>query len=446
LNRRYTLISLLTTLFLSSHSEIPAHATSQCLADVSMSNPPQINIGDQIDHYLIKEFRGTGTITLVYIAEDVLLNRLVAIKIGSKRYSHGPSPLLYEAQTLVDLNAPHTTRVLAVGSIDGEHYYVYEYMAASLRQEIEQHKRLSWRNCLRSLLRIAEAIDHLHRRGYVHADIRPRNVMYDTRGFCYLSDMATTRHAEGMNWNVAMEFANKNIDLVKYAPPEARLKPDEYMLDPSFDIWSLGLVMYEALTGVSLVVPNKELFSVGFNSDIKLPTSFDATIPAIFDDLCSCCLSLEPQDRFPISQVLTLLRQINESEKPFKPKVFISHTTADREFVEEHIVGFLESNGINTWYSKAEIQSASEWERGILQGLQESAWFLLVMSEASSRSEWVKDEVFWAIDNRQERIIPVLIDQVDMGDFHIRLRRIQAIDMRFQPEVVNEKILKALWN
>jgi hypothetical protein len=56
--------------------------------------------------------------------------------------------------------------VLAVGSIDGEHYYVYEYMAASLRQEIEQQKRLSWRNCLRSLLRKAEAIDHLHRRGF----------------------------------------------------------------------------------------------------------------------------------------------------------------------------------------------------------------------------------------------------------------------------------------
>ncbi len=317
-------------------------------------------------------------------------------------------------------------------------------MQHNLRDEIVSHGRLGWKNVLRTFLRVAEAIDHLHRRGYVYGDIRPRNIMYDKRGLAFLSDMVMVRYSDNHGWQEALDQANMEAARVKYAPPEARLFHSEYALVPSFDIWSIGMVLYESLTGKSLVQTKEELMSTGFDGNFPIPSSLNADIPEDFDEICANCLRLEPDARYSSGELLDRLRQINESKRPFKPKVFISHSTRDRDFVEQHIVGLLESNGIDTWYSKVSIQSASEWERSILNGLEQSNWFLVVMSEASSQSEWVKDEVFWAIDHRKSNIIPVLKDQVEMADFHIRFRRIQAVDLRMDAEVHNQKILDIL--
>lgn len=416
-----------------------------------------INVGDKIDHFLIKEFKGAGHFSLVYVAHDTHLGRLVALKFANTSIANSSPdnpdhpekgeeslPLLREARSMVDLHAPHTTRVLSIGKYKNEIYLVYEYMNQTLEQELVSHGSLGWQNCLRSFHRIAETIDHLHRRGYVHGDLRPRIIMYDDRGLCYVADMVIVRRAGMVKWQNALNLAVSKMDVFEYAPPEARLQPDEYVLDPSFDIWSIGLVMYEALTGQSLVKPLDELRQHGFDVNYPSPVSFDASIPHQFEEICRICLSVEPEDRYTSSQLLEAIQGISQSERPKKPKVFISHASKDREFVEDHIVRFLESNGVSTWYSKATIQSATEWERSILQGLRECSWFLLVMSTASCQSEWVKDEVFWGIDNRQDRIIPIIIDDVDVSDFHIRLRRIQAIDLREDPGVDNEQILELI--
>jgi serine/threonine protein kinase len=317
-------------------------------------------------------------------------------------------------------------------------------MHRTLEQELINHGNLRWHNCLRSFLRVAETIEHLHRRGYVHGDLRPRIIMYDERGLCYIADMMIVRRTEMVKRLDALQVTTGDTDPFEYAPPEARLGNDDYILHPSFDIWSIGILMYEALTGQKLVSSVAQLQDRGFDTDFKSPVSFDADIPEKFDEICRVCLSPDPKNRYTSSQLLRALRRINESEQPARPRVFISHASNDREFVENHIIRFLESNGVATWYSKATIQSATDWERSILQGLQECCWFLLVMSVSSVQSEWVKDELFWGIDHRLDRIIPVIIDDVDRGDFHIRLRRIQAIDLRDKPDVNNQDILKLI--
>ena len=64
-----------------------------------------------------------------------------------------------------------------------------------------------------------------------------------------------------------------------------------------------------------------------------------------------------------------------------------------------------------------------------MQGLAQCEWFLIALSPAVMESDWVKDELFWAIDNRKEKIIPVLIEECDPGEMHIRMRRLQVIDL-----------------
>jgi predicted Zn finger-like uncharacterized protein len=122
-------------------------------------------------------------------------------------------------------------------------------------------------------------------------------------------------------------------------------------------------------------------------------------------------------------------------------RVFISHSTRDRAFVEREIVRFLDEHGVATWYAEQDIHTASQWERAILQGLESCDWLIVVMSPRSAASEWVKDEVHWAIEHRPQRIIPVLIEDCNTRDFHIRMPRIQYVDFRDDLSAARARLL-----
>src|SRR2546423_1532597 len=103
------------------------------------------------------------------------------------------------------------------------------------------------------------------------------------------------------------------------------------------------------------------------------------------------------------------------------PKVFISHSTRDRAFVEREIVAPLRAGGIETWYARASVRVAVEWERSIKKGLKECDWFLVVMSPRSVVSRWVRAEVHWAMTQREGRFVPVLVEDCELDDLHLFL-------------------------
>jgi hypothetical protein len=126
------------------------------------------------------------------------------------------------------------------------------------------------------------------------------------------------------------------------------------------------------------------------------------------------------------------------------PQVFISHATHDREFVEQHLAPLLRLNGVTPWYSTQDIPSAAQWEQAIRRGLHASDWFLVVMTDAAIKSEWVRAEVHWAFENRPNRIVPVLVGNCDPGQLHLRLAVIQYIDFRGDVERARDQLL-AIW-
>lgn len=126
------------------------------------------------------------------------------------------------------------------------------------------------------------------------------------------------------------------------------------------------------------------------------------------------------------------------------PKVFVSHSTKDRTFVEQEIIRLLNSHGIETWYSRDDIRTADTWLQTIHKGLQSCDWFLVVMSRNSANSEYVKDEVSWAIEKRWPgRFIPVLIDDCDPVDFHLRMPRIQYVAFVTDLQEARKRLLAA---
>lgn len=126
------------------------------------------------------------------------------------------------------------------------------------------------------------------------------------------------------------------------------------------------------------------------------------------------------------------------------PRVFISHSSLDRDFVERQIIAPLRSHGIETWYSKDSIETAAEWEKKIREGLRSCDWFLVVMTPRSVASKWVQREVFWAMERREGRIIPVLLETCDPEDLHLGLLPIQYIDFRQEVEAARRKLL-SIW-
>jgi hypothetical protein len=122
-------------------------------------------------------------------------------------------------------------------------------------------------------------------------------------------------------------------------------------------------------------------------------------------------------------------------------KAFISHSTRDREFVEQEIIPTLAGRGIDFWYCKDDIQSAEQWDRSIMQGLRTCDWFLLVMSPNAEKSEWVKDEVLWAIEHRPQRLIPVLASRCDPREINLRLARIQYVNY-LDPQSGRDQMLR----
>lgn len=126
------------------------------------------------------------------------------------------------------------------------------------------------------------------------------------------------------------------------------------------------------------------------------------------------------------------------------PRVFISHSSQDRELVEREIISPLRARGVDTWYSTDNIKSASEWERQIRAGLKECDWFLIALSPRSVASEWVAREVHWAFLKRQGKIIPVMVETCEPEELHLGLLPLQFIDFRGDVAGARERLL-AVW-
>jgi len=110
--------------------------------------------------------------------------------------------------------------------------------------------------------------------------------------------------------------------------------------------------------------------------------------------------------------------------------VFISHSSLDDALVRACVVEPLEQHGITVWYSRDAIQGADEWEKRIRHALVSMEWFLVALSRRSVQSEWVRAEVDWALEHRRGKVVPVLLDECDPQECHLRLRQIQYIDLR----------------
>ena len=203
-------------------------------------------IGRLLDNrYEILEVIGTGGMAVVYKARDHRLKRLVAVKILKDEYSQDDEfrrRFKAESQAVAMLSHPNIVSVYDVNSTDGVDYIVMELIdGITLKQYMERRGQLNWRETLHFSLQIAKALEHAHSRGIVHRDIKPHNIMILKDGSVKVADFGIARISSAQN-----TLTREAMGSVHYISPE---QAKGGKVDYRSDLYSLGVVMYEMLTG-----------------------------------------------------------------------------------------------------------------------------------------------------------------------------------------------------
>ena len=203
-------------------------------------------IGRLLDHrYEILEVIGTGGMAVVYKARCHRLNRLVAIKILKDELSEDAEfrrRFHAESQAVAMLSHPNIVNVYDVSHSDNLDYIVMELIdGITLKQYMEQKGILNWREALHFATQIAKALEHAHSRGIIHRDIKPHNIMILKDGSVKVADFGIARVSSAQS-----TLTREALGSVHYISPE---QAKGGRIDFRSDLYSLGVVMYEMLTG-----------------------------------------------------------------------------------------------------------------------------------------------------------------------------------------------------
>ncbi|HWF15409.1 MAG TPA: protein kinase [Acidimicrobiales bacterium] len=209
-------------------------------------------ISDSIGRVLGKRYRllsalGTGSSAHVYLAEDVSLQRHVAVKVLQPGLAADEAFLKRfraEARSVASLNHPHVLRVFDWGEEDDEPYLVLEYLGGgSLRDLLDRGVRLTHAQAAQLGAEVAQGLAYAHVRGLVHRDVKPANLLFDEESRVRIADFGVARALAEAAWT---EPAGAMVGTARYISPEAA---EGKHVDGRADVYSLALVLYEAVTG-----------------------------------------------------------------------------------------------------------------------------------------------------------------------------------------------------
>ncbi|MCF6137058.1 Stk1 family PASTA domain-containing Ser/Thr kinase [Pseudalkalibacillus berkeleyi] len=279
-------------------------------------------IGRRIsDRYKILEIIGDGGMAVVYKAEDLILDRFVAVKVLRSEYSTDDDFIRRfrrEAESATSLNHPNVVNILDVGEEDLTHFIVMEYVEGrTLKQIIREEGPLSSERTVEIMKQISSAIAHAHEHHIVHRDIKPHNILIDKRGNAKVTDFGIALAAT----SATITHTNSVLGSVHYFSPE---QARGGIANNKSDIYSLGVVLYEMTTG-RLPFSGESAVSVALKhlqDQFPEPKLINPDIPQSIENIIMKAMAKDPNKRFDSvqefeEQLITVFDRFDE------PKLYI---------------------------------------------------------------------------------------------------------------------------
>ncbi|HUZ01258.1 MAG TPA: protein kinase [Thermomicrobiaceae bacterium] len=253
--------------------------------------------------YRLDEIIGEGGMAVVYRGYDLVLNRIVAIKMLRGQYGGDANFLRRferEAQAAARLSHPHIANVYDVGTDGDARFIVMEYVhGPNLKELIRRQGPFTVEGAAFILRQVAGALDYAHAHGLVHRDVKPQNILVDQHGVVKVVDFGI---AKGMS-DANLTEAGTGMGTVHYVSPE---QARGEVATAASDVYATGIVLYEMLTKQ---LPFEADTPVGVAmqhvaAEPYPPSAFNPAIPLEVDDVVLTALAKDPADRFPSAAAL----------------------------------------------------------------------------------------------------------------------------------------------
>ncbi|MCL2088375.1 MAG: Stk1 family PASTA domain-containing Ser/Thr kinase [Oscillospiraceae bacterium] len=270
-------------------------------------------LGKRLDgRYEITEHVGMGGMANVYMAKDVVEDKPVALKILRDEFIDDEDFLRQfrnESKAIAALSHPNIVKILDVNFGNRIQYIVMEYIGGiTLKEYIEQQGTISWKDTVHFTIQILRALQNAHDKGIVHRDIKPHNIMLLQDGTIKVMDFGIARFVR----DEARRSSEKTIGSVHYISPEqAKGEPT----DEKSDIYSVGIMLYEMLTGKLPFEGGKpeQIAVMQMQATPKMPRQINENIPEGLEEIIIRTMQKSPDQRY--QSAAEMLRDIDEFKR-----------------------------------------------------------------------------------------------------------------------------------
>ncbi len=284
-------------------------------------------VGKRLDgRYEVQEIVGVGGMSVVYKAYDNVDDRIVAVKILKEEFLSNDDfkrRFKNESKAIALLSHPNIVKVYDVNFGEKLQYIVMEYIdGITLKEYINKQGAITWNDALFFMTQILKAVQHAHDKGIVHRDIKPQNIILLPNGNIKVTDFGIARFSR----SDTRTLTEQAIGSVHYIAPE---QAKGEFTDEKADIYSLGVVLYEMLSGE---VPFEADSAVSvalmqLQADAKRLTDINADIPLGLEQICVRAMQKNPVDRYQTATEMLL--DIEEIAK--NPQTTFNYATPKRD-------------------------------------------------------------------------------------------------------------------